>query len=68
MARLVEITPAGYKLEVQWECELGEIILANHPELIKFPIIQHSFLNTLLCKGIQKKKCGFTLRYKREIP
>jgi G:T-mismatch repair DNA endonuclease (very short patch repair protein) len=33
MARLEQITQAGYKVEVQWECEFDEGILADHPEL-----------------------------------
>jgi hypothetical protein len=46
MAGLGQITQAGYKVEVQWECEFDEGILANHPELKTRPIVEHEQLNT----------------------
>jgi G:T-mismatch repair DNA endonuclease (very short patch repair protein) len=45
MARLVKITEAGYKVEVQWECEFDKGILATHPELEAHPIVLHEPLN-----------------------
>jgi G:T-mismatch repair DNA endonuclease (very short patch repair protein) len=31
MARLVQITQGGYKVDVQWECDFDEGILTDHP-------------------------------------
>jgi hypothetical protein len=45
MARLVNITE-GYLVEVQWECEFDNGILAVHPELEAQPIVLHEPLNT----------------------
>jgi G:T-mismatch repair DNA endonuclease (very short patch repair protein) len=33
MASLPQITQAGYKVEVHWECDIDPGILAAHPEL-----------------------------------
>jgi hypothetical protein len=46
MARLAQITQAGYQVEVQWECNFDEGILAVHPELKTHPIVRHGPLNT----------------------
>ena len=46
MRRLEQITRAGYKVEVQWECECDEGILARHPELKTRLVVQHNPLNT----------------------
>jgi len=37
---------AGYRVEVQWECEFDKGILAQHPQLKTHPVVQHSPLNT----------------------
>jgi hypothetical protein len=46
MARLAQTTQAGYQVEVQWECDFDEGILASHAELKTHPIVQHEQLNT----------------------
>jgi G:T-mismatch repair DNA endonuclease (very short patch repair protein) len=46
IARLEQITQAGYKVEVPWECNFHEGILAVHPELKTHPIVHHEPLNT----------------------
>jgi G:T-mismatch repair DNA endonuclease (very short patch repair protein) len=46
MARLSQITQAGYQVEVKWECDFDEGILAVHPELKTHPIVQQDPLNT----------------------
>jgi hypothetical protein len=46
MARFAQITQAGYKVVVQWECDFDETILADHPELKTNPIVLHEPLNT----------------------
>ena len=46
MARLEQITQAGYQVEVLWECDFDKGILADHPELKLHPVVQHSPLNT----------------------
>jgi G:T-mismatch repair DNA endonuclease (very short patch repair protein) len=46
MARLEQITNAGYQVEVQWECEFNKNNLPLHPELKNHPLIQQSPLNT----------------------
>ena len=46
MARIEHITQAGYQVEVHWECDFDKGILADHPELMTHPIVQHSPLNT----------------------
>jgi G:T-mismatch repair DNA endonuclease (very short patch repair protein) len=33
MARFAQITQAGYKVEVKWECDFYEGILADQPEM-----------------------------------
>jgi hypothetical protein len=45
MARLEQIKNAGYRLEVQWECEFDKDILPQHPQLKNNPLIQQSPLN-----------------------
>ena len=40
MAQLEQITPVGYEVEVQWECEF------DHPEVKLHSVVQHSPLNT----------------------
>jgi hypothetical protein len=46
MARIEQITKAGYEAEIIWEFEFDESILEHHPELQTHPLIQHSPLNT----------------------
>jgi hypothetical protein len=46
MVRLTQITQAGYQVEVQWEYEFDEGILADHPDLKTQHIVQHEPLNT----------------------
>jgi hypothetical protein len=41
MARLAQVTQAGYQVEVQCECEFDKGILAAHPELETHPIVLH---------------------------
>ena len=40
MARVEQITQAGYQVEVQWECDFDKGILADHPELKLHPVVQ----------------------------
>jgi hypothetical protein len=44
--RLEQITEAGYKVQVMWECEFDTSILVHHHELQVQPIVEHSPLNT----------------------
>ena len=46
MIRIELITPAGFQIEVQWECEFDEIILTRHPDLKTHALVFHSPLNT----------------------
>jgi len=46
MARIEQITRAGYRVEVQYECAFDEKILTRHPELKTHPVVRHSPLNT----------------------
>jgi G:T-mismatch repair DNA endonuclease (very short patch repair protein) len=46
MARLEQITQAGYQVEMQWECEFDKDILPLHPELKVHPLILQAPLNT----------------------
>ena len=46
MARIEQITRAGYRVEVQCECEFDEKMLTRHPELKTHPVVRHSPLNT----------------------
>ena len=46
MARLEQITGAGYEVETMWECQFEQDILAHHPELETLPALQQSPLNT----------------------
>jgi G:T-mismatch repair DNA endonuclease (very short patch repair protein) len=46
MNRVGVITQAGYKVEMQWECDFDRDILKKHPELETLPIVQHSPPNT----------------------
>ena len=57
MARVQQITCAGYTVEVVWECQFDKDILPHHPELKQLPIFQHTPLNKnkLLCKVGQIK-------------
>ena len=43
MARIVQIAGAGYRVEVQWECEFDEKIQS---ELQTHPLVQHAHLKT----------------------
>lgn len=44
MARVEQITRAVYQVEVQWECEFVDGILARHPELKTRLVVHHSSL------------------------
>jgi hypothetical protein len=46
MARLAKITEAGYRVEVQWECDCDKGIWESYPELEAHPIVLHEPLNT----------------------
>jgi G:T-mismatch repair DNA endonuclease (very short patch repair protein) len=46
MARLEQITKAGYEVELMWECEFDRDILPKHPELRSNPLVEHAPLNT----------------------
>jgi len=46
MARLEQVTRAGYQVEVEWEWNFDSEIMPHHPELKTHPMIQHSPLNT----------------------
>ena len=46
MARLQQITQAWYQIEVLFECDFDEGVLASHAELKTHPIVQHGPLNT----------------------
>jgi G:T-mismatch repair DNA endonuclease (very short patch repair protein) len=46
MARLAQITQAGYQVEVKWECDFDGGTLAAHPELKTQQIVRHGPLNT----------------------
>jgi hypothetical protein len=46
MARLAQITQAVYKVEVQWEYDFEEGLLAAHTELKTHPIVKQEPLNT----------------------
>jgi hypothetical protein len=46
MARLQQISSAGYTVEVECKCQFDKNILPHYPELKKHPIIQHTPLNT----------------------
>jgi G:T-mismatch repair DNA endonuclease (very short patch repair protein) len=38
MARLEQITNAGYQVDVQWECKYDKDILPMHPEMKNHPL------------------------------
>jgi hypothetical protein len=46
IARLEQITEAGYGVDVMWECEFDRDILLKHAELRNHPLVQHTLLNT----------------------
>ena len=46
MARLQQITSAGYTVEVVWGSKFDNDILPQHPEMKQRPISQHTPLNT----------------------
>ena len=47
MARVEQITRAGYQVELHWECEIKDgRILGHHPELHTQPVVKHTPLNT----------------------
>jgi hypothetical protein len=43
---MAQIKQAVYNIEVQWECDFDEGILAAHPELKTHPIVRHEQLKT----------------------
>ena len=69
MARLEQITQAGYQVEVQWECDFDKGILADHPEMKLHPVVQHSSLITrdALC-GAGPRPCGSITWHQTEGP
>jgi len=47
MARIQQITQAGYQVKIQWECEFDESGIVNQkPELLAHPIVEQSPLHT----------------------
>jgi hypothetical protein len=46
MARLAQITQAGYLVEIQWQCEFDKGILDAQPDLEINPVVLHEPLNT----------------------
>lgn len=47
MARLEQITRAGYQVKIQWECEFDEARIVEHkPELLTHPVVMNTPLNT----------------------
>jgi len=47
MARIEEITKAGYTVKVMWECEFKAFkIVEWKPQLLSHPIVSHSPLYT----------------------
>ncbi|GFG33651.1 hypothetical protein Cfor_01531 [Coptotermes formosanus] len=46
MNRVGVIAQAGYKVEMQWECDFDRDILKKHPELQTLPIVEQTPLNT----------------------
>ena len=69
MARLKQITQAGYQVEVQWECDFDKGILADHPELKTHSIVHHSPLNTQeALYGAEPRPCGSITKQETERP
>jgi G:T-mismatch repair DNA endonuclease (very short patch repair protein) len=46
LARIEQIARSVYQVEIKWECEFDEGILARHPELKTHPLEQQTPLNT----------------------
>jgi len=47
LARIEQITQAGYQVKIQWECDFDESGIVNQkPELLTHPIVEHSPLHT----------------------
>jgi hypothetical protein len=47
MSRMEQITRAGYKVTIMWECEFEEAgIVLQKPELLTDPIVQYPLLRT----------------------
>jgi len=47
MARIEQITRAGYLVKIQWECGFDEAqITEQKPELLAHPIVRHALLIT----------------------
>jgi len=43
MARIEQITRAGYLVEIQWECQFDEVqIVEQKRELLTHPIVRHA--------------------------
>jgi G:T-mismatch repair DNA endonuclease (very short patch repair protein) len=67
MTRLEQITEAGYKVQVMWECEFDTIILVHHPELQLQPIVEHSPLNNRdALHGVRTEAMWFHYKISRE--
>ena len=46
MSRIEQITQAGYKVKIKWECEFDEAGIMNQkPELLTHPIVEQSPLH-----------------------
>ena len=49
MARVEQITRAGYQVRIQWECEFDDAGVVNQkPEMLKHPIVEQSPLHILV--------------------
>ena len=63
MARIQQITGAGYSVELVWECQFDRDILRHHPEMKQHPIFQHTFLNNRdALYGVEPRLWFFTTR------
>ena len=56
MARLEQITRAGYQVKFQWECEFDNAGIAT-PELLA----QTTVCKSPLCTGVEPRPCVYTI-------
>jgi G:T-mismatch repair DNA endonuclease (very short patch repair protein) len=68
VARLEQITRAGYKVEVHWECEFEEGILVNHPELKTPHCTTQSSEHSRCSVVVEWWRCGCIVCYNRSRP
>jgi len=69
MMQIEQITCAGYKVEVQWECEFDEENLTHHPDLKTHPVVLHNTLNTreaLYGGGTEATRLHYKIREREE--